>query len=270
MKIGIVSSWVDTLSLFQFMIRHDHEYLVYCDQESFPYWEKSLDFVLNRIEKAGKFLISKWAEVIIVDPVYELALKHSDIKLWFNILPLFEQYLNECAFKHSLVGKIWILSDFWSMKYVQNILKKEEKNYNPTDQQKSIKKFNYPFHYRVKSVSSRTMNINDLWVHNPYLIRTMKNDLRYFKDAYVDTILPMHYHYFCMQRAIKSFFNFHKIKFHDISKVEECFQKLIKKSDWIYSVSIRINQPSEFLMRNKQLMWMMQRGKSVKVNIEEI
>ena len=54
----------------------------------------------------------------------------------------------------------------------------------------------------------------------------MKNDLRYFKDAYVDTVLPMHYNYFRMQRAIKSFFNFHKIRFHDFSVVEECFRDL--------------------------------------------
>lgn len=270
MKIGIISSWIDTLSLFRFLVRYDNEYLVYCDQTSFPYWEKSLNFVLDNIKKVGEFLTKKWAEIIIVDPVYELALKYSDKKLWFKILPLFQNYLHEYAFKHSLVGKIWILSDFWSFWKVQELLEKEEKDYKPTDEQKSIKKFSYPFHYWVKSASSRVANINDLGVHNPYLIRTMKNDLRYFKDAYVDTILPMHYHYFRMQRTIKSFFNFHKIRFHDFSVIEECFQNLVEKTDWEYSVSVRINQYSEFLTRNKQLLWLMQRWKSVKIDIEEI
>jgi hypothetical protein len=270
MKIGIVSSWIDTLALFQILTRYDNEYLVYCDQTKFPYWEKSLDYVLDCIEKAGEFLIQKWAEMVIVDPVYELALKYSDNKLWFKVFPLFQEYLQEYAFKYSLVGKIWILSDFWSSSDAQNLLEKEEKNYKPIAEQKSIKKFSYPFHYRVKAASSRTTNISDLWIHNPYLIRTMKNDLRYFKDAYVDTILPMHYHYFRMQRAIKSFFNFHKMRFHDLSVVEECFNNLVKKSDWKYWVNVWINQPSEFLTRNKQLMWLMQRGKNVKVEIEEI
>ncbi len=270
MKIGIISSWIDTLALFQFLTRYDNEYLIYCDQTNFPYWEKSLDFVLNDIEKVGEFLTQKWAEIIVVDPVYEFALKYSEKKLWFKILPLFQEYLHEYAFKHSLVGKIWILSDFGTSWKVQKLFEKEEKDYKPTDGQKSIKKFSYPFHYRVKSASSRTTNINDLWVHNPYLIRTMKNDLRYFKDVYVDTILPMHYHYFRMQRSIKSFFNFHKIRFHDFSVVEKCFDKLVEKSEWKYSVSIWINQPSEFLVRNKQLMWLMQRWKSVEVEIEEI
>ena len=270
MKIGIISSWIDTLSVFKILTCYDNEYLVYCDQTSYPFWEKSLDYILGCIKETGEFLTQKWAEVIIVDPVYELALKYSDKKLWFKILPLFQEYLHNFAFRQSLVGKIWILSDFWSSSKVQNLLENEEKDYKPTNEQKSIKKFSYPFHYRVKSASSWTMNINDLWVHNPYLIRTMKNDLRYFKDAYVDTILPMHYHYFRMQRTIKSFFNFHKIRFHDFSAIENCFQNLIEKSDWKYSVSVRINQPSEFLVRNKQLMWLMQRGKSVDVKIEEI
>ena len=270
MKIGIISSWIETLSLFQFLTRYDHEYLVYCDQTNFPYWEKSLDYVLECIERVGDYLIKKWAEVIIVDPVYELALKYSDKKLWFKILPLFHKYLHEYAFKHSLVGKIWILSDFWSFKKVQEILKKEEKEYKPTDEQKSIKKFSYPFHYRVKVASSWVANISDLWVHNPYLIRTMKNDLRYFKDAYVDTILPMHYQYFRMQRSIKSFFNFHKIRFHDFSVVEECFKQLTDKNQSEYSVSIRTNQSSDFISREKQLLRLMQRWKTNLINIEEI
>ena len=271
MKIGIVSSGIDTLSLFQFLTRYDNEYLIYCDQIGFPYWEKSLDFVMERIEKAGEFLIQKWAEVIILDPVYELAFKYLNRKIWFKILPLFEKYLQDYVFKYSLVGKIWILSDFWSSWSVQKFLESEEKKYRPTDEQRSIKKFSYPFHFRVKITSSWTKNINDIWVHNPYLIRTMKNDLRYFKDAYVDTVLPMNYHYFRMQRAIKSFFNFHKIRFHDFDVVEQCFRDLIlEKFGWKYGVSVWINQPSIFLTRNKQVMWLMQRGKTVKVSIEEI
>lgn len=270
MKIGIISSWTETLSLFKFLTRYDNEYLVYCDQTNFPYWEKSLDYTLECIEKAGEFLTQKWAEIIIVDPVYELALKHSDKKLWFKVLLLFQKYLHEYAFKHSLVGKIWILSDFWSSKKVQELLEKEEKNYVPTDEQKSIKKFSYPFHYRVKSASSWVRNISDLWVHNPYLIRTMKNDLRYFKDAYVDTIMPMHYHYFRMQRAIKSFFNFHKMRFHDFSVVEKCFTELIENNHSSYNVSIWTNQPSDFIIREKELLRLMQRWKTNQINIEEI
>lgn len=274
MKIGVVSSWRDTLALFQFLSHHNHEYLIYCDQQWFPFEEKSLDTVINRIIKAVDFLKSKWVDTIILDPIYELELKYSgDKKVNDVIMPLFQRYLQH-AFKYSLVGKIWILTDFWSYLQTQNLVEREEKFHNLTEEQKSVKKFSYPFHYWVKMASSWTANINDLWVHNPYLIRSMKNDLRYFKDAYVDTVLPMHYHYFRMQRTIKSFFNFSKIRFHDLSVVEHEFTWLVEQinkwNEWTYSVSIWINQPSEFITRDKQLMWLLQRGKSEKVKFEEI
>ena len=37
MKIGIISSGIDTIALFQFFTRYDNEYFVYCDQTNFPY-----------------------------------------------------------------------------------------------------------------------------------------------------------------------------------------------------------------------------------------
>ena len=75
----------------------------------------------------------------------------------------------------------------------------------------------------------------------------MKNDLRYFKDAYVDTILPMHYHYFHMQRTIKSFFNFHKIRFHDFSVIEECSinDVFTREKYWIATLNSYINGYNE-------------------------
>ena len=79
----------------------------------------------------------------------------------------------------------------------------------------------------MKVASSWKFNIADLGVHNPYLIRTLKNDLRYFKDVNVDTIIPLNYHYFRMQRTIKAFFNFKKTRFHDFSVLENCFKILI-------------------------------------------
>ena len=272
MKIGVVSSGRDTVSLFKFLSRYENEYLIYVDQEYFPYWEKSFNFVIDRVGKIIEFLTEKWAETIIVDPVYELAIKYLCKDANVKILPLFQKYLSDYVFKYSLVWKLWVLTDFWSSQEVQGLLEKEEKWYKPTDEQKDIKKFSYPFHYRVKSTSSWVANIYDMWVHNPFLIRMLKNDLRYFKDAYVDSVLPMHYHYFRVQRTIKSFFNFNKTRFHDLSILEECFKNLVNNTWkwWTYSVYVWINQSSNFLTRDKQLMRNMQRWKNSTVNIEEI
>ena len=59
----------------------------------------------------------------------------------------------------------------------------------------------------------------------------MKNDLRYFKDARIDSFVPMHYRMFEMQRSIKSCFNAHKIRFHDFSFLEESFKNLTEKEE---------------------------------------
>lgn len=269
MKIGIISSWRDTLALFKFLSRYENNYLIYVDQNNYPYGEKSLTNVVSKINEIGEFLVNKWAECIMLDPIYELALKYEGKDVSFKVMPLFQTYLQDYVYKYSLVGKIWVLTDFWSSFDVQKLFESEEKNYKPTDEQKNIKKFSFPFHYRVKIASSWGANIYDLWVHSPYLIRMLKNDLRYFKDAYVDTVVPMHYHYFRAQRTIKSFFNFSKTRFHDFAIVEECFKKLCK--NWSnYSAEIRINDSKDFLLRDKQLLRDIQRGKNIMVNIEEI
>jgi hypothetical protein len=45
-------------------------------------------------------LVEQGAEVVIVDPIYELALR-SEV-----VLPIFQTYLREYVFSHSLVGNI--------------------------------------------------------------------------------------------------------------------------------------------------------------------
>jgi hypothetical protein len=150
------------------------------------------------------------------------------------------------------------------------VIENYAKEYQLTDHQKSIKKFHFPFSYRVKSATARNFGIADFGVHNPYLIRTLKNDLRYFKDAFVDTIIPLHYQYFRMQRTIKAFFNFHKTRFHDVSAIEECFQHLTIGKEDSYSVQIWTNQDSTFLLREKELVWLLQRGKEIELEIKKI
>ena len=154
---------------------------------------------------------------------------------------------------------------------VQGIVEHYTKSYQPTEQQQQTKPFKFPFNYRTKSANARTAGISDLGIHNPYLIRTLKNDLRYFKDANVDTILPMHYHYFRMQRTIKAFFNFKKTRFHDFFVIEECFKKLTANQESSkYEVNIRTNQDSEFLLKEKELVRLLQRGKEIELKIERL
>jgi hypothetical protein len=119
MNIGIVSSGNDTLALWRILTKYSHTYLVYHDQTHFPFGTKDPTFMLIEIEKAVSFLREQGAEKIILDPVYELAMP-AYIKARYkieegtlgDIFPLFTTYLQDYAFKYSLVGKIGILTDF--------------------------------------------------------------------------------------------------------------------------------------------------------------
>ena len=74
MKVGIVSSWMETLSLFSFLTRYNHEYVVYYDSLNAPYWAKNFSSSLAMVKQWVDWLKKEWVEKIIVPPVYELAL----------------------------------------------------------------------------------------------------------------------------------------------------------------------------------------------------
>jgi hypothetical protein len=67
--------------------------------------------------------------------------------------------------------------------------------------------------------------------------RVVKEDLKYFKDAMVDTLIPLNYGYFNYQNTISKFLNFKKIRFHKLEKIEELFQSFAMKASK-YSVKI--------------------------------
>ena len=94
----------------------------------------------------------------------------------------------------------------------------------------------------------------------------LKYELRYFKDARVDTVIPLNYLYFNAEKAIAKFFNFKKIRFHRLAKLEQIFCSLTsqaQKSE--YAVSIFSTDQSYFLEREKRLIWLLQRGKSIEI-----
>ena len=94
----------------------------------------------------------------------------------------------------------------------------------------------------------------------------LKHELRYFKDARVDTVIPLNYLYFNAEKAIVKFFNFKKIRFHRLAKLEQIFCSLTsqaKKSE--YAVSIFATDQAYFLKREKRMLWLLQRGKSIEI-----
>ena len=261
MKVGIVSSWMETLSLFSFLTRYNHEYVIYYDSANAPYWAKNFSTSLENVKKWIEYLKKQWVEKIIVPPVYELALLGKEE--W--ILPLFKTYLMDYAFKYSLVWKLGIVWEYADIQKAQELVEKLSKEYSLTENQKSIKKFSYPFNYWCKEEHILNSLLTKFsW--RSYLTNSLvKYEFRYFKDANVDTVIPCNYAYFNAERTLSKLFNTKKTRFHWLKTLEAIFSNLV--TDWgKYSVGIYATDQVDYLKNTKRVMRLLQRWKSEKIN----
>lgn len=96
------------LSLFKFLSKYDHDYVVYYDFLHWPYGDKTFEQSLACVEKGIDYFTTQDVDYIIVPPIYELHLaQHSKLKAKSpKILSLFRTYLLDYCFTYSLVGKL--------------------------------------------------------------------------------------------------------------------------------------------------------------------
>lgn len=226
MRVWIVSSGIEMIPLFKFLNNFDNDYILYIDQNWFPFWEKDTDTAIWLVKKWIEQLESRWVDAIILPPVYELLFSEDS-----KILPVFKNYLLEQCLKYSLVWKIWFLWDLVDLEMIDNFFKKILSGYKLTDNQLNTKIFNKKFPIWKKHVPMRKYYLLQFWNRDRMVRKTIKNDLRYFKDAWVDTIIPLNYWYFAFDKIIRSKLNFKKNRFHWIDSFEWVNKKLMWESD---------------------------------------
>lgn len=274
MKIVIVSSGVDSLALFKFLNRYEHEYVIYFDSLNAPYGEKSLKAWLHFAKTALDRAQEQGAEKVILPPVLELACleKWTEIGLTNDqkdlILPLFSRYLSDEVFPHSLVGKLGIFGEGEQLSVAQDLIAKLAESYSPTLAQQNIKKFSFPFHFWGKDTSSFSHLLQKLgW--KSFLVNTViKHDLRYFKDAMIDSLIPLNYSYFHAETRIKKFLNFKKMRFHGLEALEKSFERLTQNvAQSPYQVKVYSTDTMRGLLDEKRLLRYLQRGKSIAIEL---
>lgn len=269
MKLWIITSGAENLTLFKFLSQYDHEYIIYYDDLLFPYGDKPAAVVQAVIADAILVLEKRGIDRIILSPVRELVFRQHP-----KVFPLFQTYLKTYCFASSLVGKMGAIGDWSDMQVAQPLLETFVSEYVLKDNQKKIKKFQTPFKRWIKETSLRKYFLSGLSYSDPLVNKIVKFDLRYFKDAGIDTLIPLNYGYFNYQNTITKFLNFKKIRFHKLEKVEIIFQWLVTSFEWSgtnnYLVKILYTGQKELLERQKKIMWMLQRGESIKVQREKI
>jgi len=281
MKIWIISSWSETLSLFKFLTKYNHDYVVYYDFFHWPYGDKTFEQSFACVQQWIDYLTQQNVDGIILPPVYELhvmqnALFHEggEFKIQKKkILPLFSRYVSDYCFAHSLVGKIGLMWDFADIEVAQKLFQAIEKTYILSPAQQNIKKFHFPFAYRTKELPLWKYYLNGLSYSNILINKIIKFDLRYFKDAMVDTLIPLNYGYFNYQSTISKFLNFKKIRFHPLEKLEKIFdwlmidERIVEKDYWI---TVAYTWHPEFLKREKRLLWLLQKWKNIEITWTKI
>lgn len=230
-SICIISSGTENLNIVKVCQKLFILHSLFIDTLFRPYQDKEAEFVVQRVQQIMEYMTTQWATHFILSPTIELSLKYSSSSTLkpFSVIPLFQNYLKHCL-QHSLIWKIGFVGGYSDIGQIESFFSTISKEHQLTENQKNTKKFQQPLSKRSKDTSMREY-FSRLYSPRSLLInKTIKEDLRYFKDANIDTLIPLNYSYFNYQRTISSHFNQRKQKFHKRETVEEILQKLIPPS----------------------------------------
>lgn len=274
MKIWIIGSSVDILILFRFLNKHKFVYTYFFDQEWWDRSEKNSDFVLQRVERILEISKERWIDTVILPPLIELYfLQHEKWKDY--IFPLFKNYLLEECLPFSRVWKIGIIGDYFDLQK-QQLLKDLCHIYELTDIQKAIKKFHKPFAFRSKQVRMWKYFLAQLGWKNWMMHNVIKRDLRSIIDAWVDTIIPCNYWYFAYDVTIHKLIRTKKMRRYWLDTLEKVFNNVYTRYDINsedtkeYQINIVYTWHLDFLLNEKKLVWLLQRGKKSEVKTEKL
>ncbi len=218
----IISSWTENLNIVKLCQQLSIDYTILLDSLFWPYQDKENTFLEGRIIKIMKYMSTQWATHFILPPALELSLLNKSST--FNILPLFKNYLIHCL-NHSLVGKIGFVGWYSDISQMESLFETMSKEYRLTENQSNTKRFKLS--KRTKDTSMRSYFTRLFSSRDMMINKIIKTDLRYFKNANVDTIIPLEYSYFNYQKTITSFFNPKKQRFHKREIVENIFKNIV-------------------------------------------
>ncbi len=269
MQIWIITSGLDNIQLFHILHKYDHHYHILRDQANGPYDHNTFSQNIATIKQNIQTLKSKWADKIILPPIYELYF-HNKNKHTKTILPIFQNYILEYAFKYSLVGKIGFVGWLWAIDQIQDLIQPLAQDYQLTQRQQKIKKFHQPFAiWRKKTILWNDL-LKTLGTNHWMINKLIKTDLKYFKDANVDTLIPLSYGYLAYDKTLRSHLNFKKIRYHDISKLENIIQNLLSNDETSkYDISLYSRGNTHFLDKKKRK-WLLARGKQIDIKKKSI
>ena len=221
----IITSGTENLNIVKLCQQLSISYTIIVDSLFWPYQDRETNQKIQRTEDIISYMKSQWVNHFICHPAIELALLDNN-KNRTDIISLFTYYMKYCL-NHSLIGKIWFVWWYSDISQIENIFQIIVKKYLLTDNQKNIKKFKLL--KRTKDTSMRWYFSRLFSPRQMMINKIITTDLRYFKDANIDTLIPLDYSYFNFQKTVTSFFNQKKQKFHKRGILQDIFNNIIKE-----------------------------------------
>lgn len=277
MKIWIVWSWRDVYGLMNVLNKYDHDYHLVLDNSHWPLWSKSFELQSRQYGLALNYI---WplVDVVILPPLYEITvLKWCQWWQWptnpsqYRIAPIFSTYVHDHVLVHSLVGKLWILSESISLHthtITQQLLQQSVWSYSLTSRQQSTKPFNTAFPMWTVWTPMRNSMIATFGKKDRLVRNIIKHDLKQFLDAWVDSIIPTSRWQFVYQKIICQRTNRKKVRFHGNSALDQSFNTAIPDhttNPSRYTVTLHTTDDPAPLLHHKKRRWMLQRGKDITV-----
>lgn len=261
MKIGIVGSGYDMLPLFTVLHTVEHDFHIFWDQAYGSRTEKSLLLQRERIEQGIVYLREQGVEKIIVPMWYELECgsEHSDI------IELYSSYLHDIVFPHSLVGKIGGIGVSGSdlMQHMQKLLWKHASLHVLTARQSATKAFQKPFSWRMDSMRLFVHMVADRGNRDRMLRKLLKQYMRYFTDAAVDTLLPCDRSFLRADTLMRKLCRERKLKYHGRESFVQLWKNITtERLPSPYAVTIHMTDTSVPKILSKKRRFLLERGTS--------
>jgi len=217
MRLWIYTSGGEAFPLFNFLKRHNHDVVLYVDRNVRPIDDKWAEYRWERMELFFDAMKDKKVDVVIVPPMVECTVMNGEYDPSVKVLPLFTTYLENSAFKHSLVGKIGLLAEPVDFAACQSVIETiaAKSEYRPTKWRSR----------RVKQVPLWKYYLTHLSVKDWMVRKTIKTDLRYMKNAAVDTLIPTSWAHFWYQAMIKHMVSWKHMRFHGLDALNEAFEE---------------------------------------------
>jgi len=119
-----------------------------------------------------------------------------------------------------LLNTVWVEKciTLSNQKNAQSLIEKAISEYTLTANQSVIRTFHTPFAFWGKTVRMRSHFLTSYSKSDRMVRKTIKTDIRYFRDANVDTIIPTCWSHIYYEKILTHQLNRKKIKFHWLSR----------------------------------------------------